>query len=73
MVCGLREGDMLADLYALSMSTSSQVARDAYVMGAACILSAVAGAQAHLGRALEADPDFPLASFPLSSRLGSIS
>jgi len=57
---------MLADRYGLSLSTSSQVARDAYVMGADCILSAVAGAQAHLGRALEADPDFALAHIALA-------
>lgn len=57
---------MLADRYGLSLSTSSQVARDAYVMGADCILSAVAGAQAHLGRALEADPHFALAHVALA-------
>jgi tetratricopeptide (TPR) repeat protein len=57
---------MLADRYGLSLSTSSQVARDAYVMGADCILSAVAGAQAHLGRALETDPDFALAHIALA-------
>jgi tetratricopeptide (TPR) repeat protein len=57
---------MLSDRYGLSLSTSSQVARDAYIMGADCILSAVAGAQAHLGRALEADPDFALAHIALA-------
>ena len=57
---------MLSDRYGLSLSTSSQVARDAYLMGADCILSAVAGAQAHLGRALEADPDFALAHIALA-------
>ena len=57
---------MLADRYGLSLSTSSQVARDAYVMGADCILAAVAGAPAHLGRALEADPDFALAHIALA-------
>lgn len=57
---------MFADRYGLSLSTSSQVARDAYVMGADRILSAVAGAQAHLGRALEADPDFALAHIALA-------
>lgn len=57
---------MLADRYGLSLSTPSQAARDAYVMGADCILSAVAGARAHLGRALEADPDFALAHIALA-------
>jgi tetratricopeptide (TPR) repeat protein len=57
---------MLADRYGLSLSTSSQVARDAYVKGADCILSAVAGPEAHLGRALEADPDFALAHIALA-------
>jgi hypothetical protein len=49
---------VLADRYGLPLSTSSLVARDAYVAGADCILSAVAGAEAHLGRALEVDPEY---------------
>ncbi len=52
---------MLEDRYGLPLSTSSQAARDAYVLAADCILSAVDGAQAHLARALEIDPDFALA------------
>ena len=57
---------MLADRYGLSLSTPSQVARDTYVKAADCILSAVAGAQAHLERVLEADPDFALAHIALA-------
>jgi len=57
---------MLADRYGLSLSTSSQLARDAYVEGADCILAAVAGDQAHLWRALEADSDFALAHIALA-------
>ena len=57
---------MLADRYGLSLSTSSQVARDAYVEGADCILAAVADPEAHLGRALDADPDFALARIALA-------
>jgi len=57
---------MLADRYGLPLSTSSSAARDAYVEGADCVLSAVAGAEAHLGRALEADPQFALAQIALA-------
>ena len=57
---------MLADRYGLSLSTSSQAACDAYVEGADCILSAVAGPEVHLGRALAADPDFALAQIALA-------
>jgi hypothetical protein len=46
---------MLADRYGLSLSTSSQAACDAYVAGADCVLSAVAGPEAHFRRALEPD------------------
>jgi tetratricopeptide (TPR) repeat protein len=60
---------MLADRYGLSLSTASPVARDAYVEGADCILSAVAGAEAHLDRALAADPDFALAHIALARAL----
>jgi hypothetical protein len=52
---------MLIDRYALPLSTSSGVARDAYVTGCDCILSAVAGVEANLARALEADAQFALA------------
>lgn len=60
---------MLADRYGLSLSTSSQAARDAYVEGADCVLSAVAGPEAHFRRALEADPDFALAHAGLARAL----
>jgi tetratricopeptide (TPR) repeat protein len=52
---------MQTDRYALPLSTSSQAARDAYVTGCDCILSAVAGVETNLARALEADPQFALA------------
>src|SRR5262245_31563346 len=51
---------MLADRYGLPVSTSSQTARDAYVVGADCILAAIAGWKENLERATEADPDFAL-------------
>jgi tetratricopeptide (TPR) repeat protein len=57
---------MLADRYGLSLSTASQAARDAYVEGADCILSAAVGPEAHLERALAADPDFALAHIALA-------
>ena len=60
---------MPADRYGLSLSTSSPAARDAYVEGADCVLSAVAGPAAHFGRALEADPDFALAHAGLARTL----
>ena len=60
---------MLADRYGLSLTTSSPAARDAYVEGADCVLSAVAGPAAHCGRALEADPDFALAHIGLARTL----
>jgi tetratricopeptide (TPR) repeat protein len=52
---------MLTDRYALPLSTSSEAARDAYVTGCDCILSGVAGVEANLARALEADSQFALA------------
>jgi tetratricopeptide (TPR) repeat protein len=57
---------MLADRYGLSMTTSAQAARDAYVEGADCVLSAVTGPAAHFRRAIEADPDFSLAHIGLA-------
>ncbi|HTD90551.1 MAG TPA: tetratricopeptide repeat protein, partial [Burkholderiales bacterium] len=60
---------MLTDRYGLPLSTSSQAARDAYVEGADCVLSAVAGPEAHFGRALEADADFALAQAGLARTL----
>jgi tetratricopeptide (TPR) repeat protein len=60
---------MLADRYGLSLSTSSEAARDAYVEGADCILSAVASPVAYFGCALEADADFALAHVGLARAL----
>lgn len=57
---------MLLDRYGLSLSTSSSAARDAYVAGVDCVLSAAHGDQAHLGRAVEVDPDFALAHAALA-------
>lgn len=57
---------MLTDRYGLPISTASASARDAYVAGADCVLSAEAGAEAHLARAIEADPDFALAHIALA-------
>lgn len=52
---------MLADRYGLPVSSASEVARDAYVAGADCILSATAGWRELFGRAIAADPGFALA------------
>jgi tetratricopeptide (TPR) repeat protein len=60
---------MLADRYGLPVSTSLEAARDAYVAGADCILSATAGWREHLGRAIEADPSFALAHIALARGL----
>lgn len=60
---------MFADRYGLSLSTSSPAARDAYVEGADCVLSAVAGPEAHFRRALEADANFALAHAGLARAL----
>ena len=60
---------MLADRYGLPLSTSSQDARDAYVAGADCILSAVAGVEMNLERAIAADPEFALAHVALARGL----
>ena len=57
---------MLKDRYGLTLSTSSTAARDAYVAGCDCILSAAHGEALHLARALEADPDFALAHVALA-------
>ena len=57
---------MLTDRYGQPISTSSQAARDAYVAGADCLLSAAHGDSAHLARAVEADPDFALAHMALA-------
>lgn len=61
---------MLADRYGLALSTSSIAARDAYVAGADCLLSAAFGDASHLAQAIEADPGFALAHAALArSRL----
>ncbi len=60
---------MLADRYGCFLSTSSAVARDAYVDAVDCILSAVDGHEAHLARALDADPGFALAHVALARSL----
>ncbi|MBI2740520.1 MAG: tetratricopeptide repeat protein [Rhodospirillales bacterium] len=57
---------MVLDRYGLPLSTSSTSARDSYVAGVDCLLSAAHGDQAHLGRAVEADPDFALAHAALA-------
>jgi tetratricopeptide (TPR) repeat protein len=57
---------MLTDRFGLPISTSSNAARDAYVAGADCLLSAAHGDRAHLARAIEADPDFALAHVALA-------
>lgn len=57
---------MLVDRYGLPLSTKSNAARDAYMAGVDCVLSAAHGDQAHLGRAVEADPEFALAHAALA-------
>ncbi len=57
---------MLTDRYGLHVSTSSPAAREAYVAGCDCVLSAEFGAEPHLNRALEADPSFALAHAALA-------
>jgi hypothetical protein len=60
---------MLVDRYGLGLSTSSEAARDAYVKGVDCVLSAVAGPDAHFRQAMEADADFALAHAGLARAL----
>jgi hypothetical protein len=60
---------MAIDRYGLPVSTSSEAARDAYVAGADCILSATAGWREHLDRAIAADPSFALAHVALARGL----
>jgi Tfp pilus assembly protein PilF len=54
------------DRYGNSLSTASAAAREGYVAGVDCILAATAGAERHLGRAIEADPGFALAHAALA-------
>jgi tetratricopeptide (TPR) repeat protein len=51
---------MSIDRYGLELSTASAAARDAYVAGGDCLLSANAGGEAHLLAAVAADPQFAL-------------
>ena len=60
---------MLTDCYGLPLSTTSASARDAYVAGADCVLAGIAGHLEHLGRALDADPQFALARVALARGL----
>lgn len=57
---------MAIDRYGLPVSTASETAREAYIAGADCILSATAGWREHLGRAVEADRSFALAHVALA-------
>src|SRR5687767_14291945 len=57
---------MLADRYGLPISTASTTARDAYTAGVNCVLSAAHGAEAHLARALMAQPDLAVAHAALA-------
>lgn len=52
---------MLADRYDLALSTTSSVARDAYVQGSDLALTFYPGAVAAFDRAIATDPDFALA------------
>jgi tetratricopeptide (TPR) repeat protein len=56
------------DRYGLPLSCSA-AARDAYVAGVDCILSANTGAEEHFGRVLAADPGFALAQIALARAL----
>jgi tetratricopeptide (TPR) repeat protein len=62
-----RSGQVV-DRYGLPVSASA-AARDEYVAGVDCILSANTGAEEHLGRALAADPGFALAQIALARAL----
>ena len=57
---------MLSDRYGLPISTSSATARDSYVAGCDCVLSAEHGDASQLARAIEADPGFALAHAALA-------
>src|SRR5690242_17490787 len=52
---------MLVDRYGLALSTTSSVARDAYVEGVDLLLTVYPGAAASFDRAIAADPGFALA------------
>lgn len=57
---------MLTDRYDLPLTTSSPVARDAYVEGVDRMLGAYPGAETALGEALAADPNLALAQAALA-------
>ena len=52
----------MTDRYGLSLSTTSDAARDAYVQGVDLLLAAQPGAEEQFSRALAADPGFALAA-----------
>jgi hypothetical protein len=60
---------MLTDRYGLSISTSSEAAREAYVAGCDGVLAAGDGDKADLKRAVAADPGFALAYAALARAL----
>lgn len=57
---------MLTDRYEQPISTTSSVARDAYVDGVDCVLAATSGVAEHLQRALAADPGLAVAQVALA-------
>ena len=57
---------MIKDRYGLELSVGSGAVRDDYVAAVDCIFAATVGAEEHLGRAIEAEPDFALAHVALA-------
>ena len=57
---------MFKDRYGLELTVGSAAVRDAYVAAVDCIFSATVGAEEHLGRAIQAEPDFALAHAALA-------
>lgn len=51
---------MLTDRYGMQIGTSSGAARESYVAGCDCLLSANAGGDVHLAEAVRSDPAFAL-------------
>jgi len=60
---------MLEDRYGLPLTTTSQVARDAYIAGVDSVISGVAGYRDDLARAIEADRSLALAHAALARGL----
>jgi hypothetical protein len=60
---------MLEDRYRLPLTTTSQVARDAYIAGVGSVISGVAGYRDDLARAIEADRSLALAHAALARGL----